>query len=59
MSTTSSHPNSQAHQRQRRIVVWGCTEHQTPVGQDCQGCADQGQLFSRADAAKSARRGQQ
>jgi hypothetical protein len=35
------------HQQQRRVVVRGCKEHQTPAGQECQGCADQGELFTR------------
>lgn len=48
-STTGTHPN-------RRVVVWGCNENQTPAGQECQGCADQGELFTRADVAGSARK---
>lgn len=47
--TTGTHPN-------RRVVVWGCKEHQTPSGQECQGCGDQGELFTRADAAGLARK---
>lgn len=42
--------------RQRAVVVWGCKDHQTPAGQECQGCADQGELFTRADAVRSARK---
>jgi hypothetical protein len=53
-SATSS--RSPRHQQQRRVVVWGCKEHQTPPGDECQGCADQGELFTRADAADLARR---
>ena len=55
-SHTSSprHPNWQAP-RQRRVVVWGCKEHETPAGEECQGCIDQGELFTRADAADLAR----
>jgi RNase P subunit RPR2 len=53
---TNPHPNRQTYQRQQAVVVWGCKEHQTPAGQECQGCADQGELFSRADAARSARK---
>lgn len=34
----------------RQPVVWGCTEHRTPAGQECHGCADQGELFTRADS---------
>jgi hypothetical protein len=36
-------------------VVWGCKEHQTQAGEECQGCLDQGELFTRADAADLAR----
>lgn len=52
-SGTSS--RSQRHS-QRRVVVWGCKEHQTPAGEECQGCADQGELFTHADLAKAARK---
>lgn len=55
-STSGTHPNRQVHQQQRQVVVWGCREHQTPAGTECQGCADQGELFTRADAARSAGR---
>ncbi len=41
---------------QKVAVLWGCKEHQTPAGQECQGCADQGELFTRADVAQSARK---
>lgn len=43
-------------QQSRRVVVWGCDIHQTPAGETCQGCYDQGELFSRADASTSTRR---
>ena len=46
----------QRHLTQRRVVVWGCTEHQTPAGQECQGCADQGELFTRFEASQSTRK---
>lgn len=36
--------------RPREPVVWGCAQHRTPAGQACPGCADQGELFTRADA---------
>src|SRR4051794_21557371 len=36
-STTGMNSRSQLHQRQRRVVVWGCKEHQTPAGEECQG----------------------
>jgi hypothetical protein len=39
--------------RQREAVMWGCTEHRTPAGTACQACADQGELFGRADAGTS------
>lgn len=42
--------------QQGRVVVWGCKEHQTPAGQECQGCADQGELFTRTEVVKAARR---
>jgi hypothetical protein len=54
--TSGTHPDRQLHQRQRRVVVWGCKEHHTPTRQECQGCADQDELFSRADAASSVRK---
>jgi hypothetical protein len=37
--------------QQRRIMVWGCDIHRTPAGTECQGCAHQGELFTRADIA--------
>lgn len=55
-ATSGMNPRSQRHQRDRRLVVWGCKEHQAPPGQECQGCIDQGELFTRADAADLARR---
>jgi len=53
--SSDPNPNRQVAQRQGRVVVWGCKEHQTPAGEECQGCADQGELFTRAEATKSAR----
>jgi hypothetical protein len=38
----------QARQRHQRIVVWGCDIHRTSSGQECRGCADQGELVPRA-----------
>jgi len=46
--TGSTHPNWHVRQQQGRVVVWGCKEHQMPAGEECQGCADQGELFTRA-----------
>ncbi len=46
----------QPRRQQRRVVVWGCKEHQTPAGEECQGCADQDELFTRADVARQGRR---
>lgn len=43
------------HQR-CRVVVWGCDIHSTPAGQNCQGCADQGELFSPTDVPRQIRR---
>lgn len=40
--------------RPREAVRWGCAEHRTPAGQPCQHCADQGELFARADARRRA-----
>jgi hypothetical protein len=37
----------EARQRERTAVVWGCEIHRTPAGENCRGCADQGDLFSR------------
>jgi YspA, cpYpsA-related SLOG family len=42
------HTQRARHQR-RRLVGWGCDTHRTPRGQQCQGCADQGELLSRAN----------
>lgn len=42
--------------RQRVVVRWGCDLHQTPAGQDCQWCIQQGELFLRAEAATHRRR---
>jgi hypothetical protein len=39
----------QERRQQRRVVVWGCDIHRTPAGTECQGCADQGELFTWAD----------
>lgn len=36
-------------------MVWGCKEHHTPAGEECQGYIDQGELFTRAHAADLAR----
>lgn len=36
----------------RPVVRWGCTAHRTPAGQDCQWCAEQGELFPRTDATR-------
>lgn len=55
-SSSALSSRSQMHQPQRRVVVWGCKEHQTPAGEECQGCIDQGELFTLADTAKSVRR---
>lgn len=54
-SGSGTNSRSQRHSQQR-VVVWGCKEHQTPAGEECQGCADQGELFTHAEAAKAARR---
>jgi hypothetical protein len=35
--------------QQRRVVIWGCRIHRTPAGQECQGCADQGELLTWED----------
>lgn len=59
VSTESSHTTrgtnspSQRHRSHNRVVVWGCKEHQTPAGMECQGCLDQGELFRRADIVSS------
>jgi hypothetical protein len=42
----STNHENYAH-RQRTAVVWGCGVHRTPRGETCQGCRDQGELFSR------------
>lgn len=36
-------------QPEREPVWWGCAKHRTPPGQECRRCADQGELFSRAE----------
>jgi hypothetical protein len=45
-----------AGQQYRRVVVWGCAMHRTPRGQERQGCADQGELLTRADIPWQMRR---
>lgn len=42
--------------RRGQAVRWGCTEHHTPAGQPCQWCPDQGELFTRAEAATATHR---
>jgi hypothetical protein len=46
------HEHYQARRAQRRGVVWGCKEHGTPAGEECQGCRNQGELFGRTDVPK-------
>lgn len=38
-----------ARQQHKRVVVWGCHIHRTPRGEECQGCADQGELIGWDD----------
>jgi hypothetical protein len=45
-------PQRQYH----RVVVWGCAIHRTPRGQECQGCADQGELLTWGDIHRATRR---
>jgi hypothetical protein len=52
-AASGSHPNWEERRRQRRVVVRGCKEHRPPAGEECQGCADQGEMFPRADAASA------
>lgn len=52
---SDQHEHYQARQRQRRVVTWGCRVHQTPAGQECQGCADQGELLSWDDIREARR----
>jgi hypothetical protein len=47
--TTSQDERYSNRQRQRADVVWGCSIHQTPRGETCQHCLDQGDLFGRSD----------
>jgi hypothetical protein len=46
----------QTRQQHKRVVVWGCDIHHTPRGQECQGCADQDELFPRSEAPRQTRR---
>ena len=46
---TSQDERYEDRQRQRTAVVWGCDTHRTPAGENCRGCADQPDLFSRND----------
>jgi hypothetical protein len=39
----------------KRSVVWGCSIHRTPAGQECQGCADQGELLTWDDIREARR----
>jgi hypothetical protein len=49
----STHPREQ--RAQSRSVVWGCSIHRTPAGQECPGCADQAELITWDDIRKSRR----
>ena len=33
-------------------VRWGCTAHQTPLGETCRWCQAQGVLFARKQAVR-------
>lgn len=46
----------QARQQHQRIVLWGCDIHRTSRGQECRGCADQGELLPRAAIRTDRRR---
>ncbi|MGH3963015.1 MAG: hypothetical protein ACRDRY_07160 [Pseudonocardiaceae bacterium] len=48
-------PRDKARRAQRRVVVWGCAIHGTPAGTECQGCADQHELFTWADIRETKR----
>lgn len=50
---TEQRRKAPAVSRQREEIRWGCAEHRTPAGQACRGCADQGELFTRADSGAS------
>jgi hypothetical protein len=39
----------------RRSVVWGCAIHRIPAGEECQGCADQGELLTWDDIRETQR----
>ena len=52
---SGEYANWQERQRQGRVVVWACKEHRTSPGEECPGCADQGELFTHAEAAQAAR----
>lgn len=47
-----------ARQQHRRVVVWGCDIHRTPAGQECQGCAHQGELLTWDDIHGERRKAQ-
>jgi hypothetical protein len=46
---TSQDARYEARRRQRTAIFWGCDIHRTPAGENCQGCADQSDLFGRND----------
>lgn len=47
---------TQRYPARQQIVLWGCAIHRTPRGQECRGCADQRELFTRADIRPDCRR---
>jgi hypothetical protein len=54
MSTEQSDRYRQ-RQAQRRVVVWGCSIHGTPRGEECTGCADQHELLPTSEVYRTAR----
>ena len=56
MGTIGADDQSGTMTRERAQVVWGCREHATPRGTVCEHCANQGELFPRAEVGRPARR---
>lgn len=50
MSTQQQRHEQRDAPRRRAPVWWVCAEHRTPPGQECRHCADQGELFTRAES---------
>ena len=57
VTTTPTHNSAPTRDQraQQRSVMWGCAIHRTPAGQECPGCAAQGELITWEDIRHSRR----